>query len=84
MECGFCRFSKWIESQRLPKNLKTYCKGVLRYLGKNDPQFMPVSDDSSEDELEDESSGEDEDESSGQDEESWETLDEEEAPEEQA
>ena len=71
-ECGFCRFSKWIDSQRLPKNLKTYCKGVLRYLGKNDPQFMPVSDDSSEDE------------SSGEDEESWETLDEEEAPEEHA
>jgi len=31
--CGFCRFSKWIKEQELPKELEGWCKNVLNYLG---------------------------------------------------
>merc|ERR1711973_173753 len=37
--CGFCRFAKWIQERKLPKELKGYCKNVLNFLGQEVREF---------------------------------------------
>ena len=35
----YFRFAKWIKEQKLPTELKSYCKNVLYYLGRYDEGF---------------------------------------------
>ena len=49
--CAFCRFVKWIQVQKLPRELKVYCKNVLRYLGQKDKEFIGMTDTDEEDEF---------------------------------
>ena len=35
----YFRFAKWIKEQKLPKEVKAYCKNVLNYLGQYDDDF---------------------------------------------